>query len=211
MRGLGSLLLLLSATRVDAFGVGSGMRRRGSSRVASIGSGPRMAEGDDENAFAAFAKQVRQQNLKKGEGAPTKDASLPIRLGGATRDGSLGDVRAAWNNLGSIRSPRDLGGEEIGLLTVFAIFGASTAFFYYTYVDPPKPSGEVQISAGQQELRARITACDSSACVERAQAEMEPTLVLERQLDDCNAKAFSSTERNLCKKKFGGAKTPFGF
>jgi len=210
MRGLGSLLLLLSATRVDAFGVGSSMRRRGSSRVASIGSGPRMAEGDDENAFAAFAKQVRQQNLKKGEGAPTKDASLPIRLGGATRDGSLGDVRAAWNNLKSIRSPRDLGSEELGLLGVFASFIAGTAFFYYSYVAPP-PKPEAKLSAGQQELRTRLAACDSSACMQRVQAEMEPTLVLERQLDDCFDKAFSGTERNMCKQRFGGAKTPFGF
>ena len=33
----------------------------------------------------------------------------------------------------------------------------------------------------------------------------------ERQLDDCFDKAFSNTERNMCKSKFGGAKTPFGF
>ena len=36
-------------------------------------------------------------------------------------------------------------------------------------------------------------------------------VMAENRLGDCMAKAFSGTERNICQKKFGGAKTPFGF
>ena len=43
------------------------------------------------------------------------------------------------------------------------------------------------------------------------QLEKQPAVIAERQLDDCFDKAFSNTERNMCKSKFGGAKTPFGF
>lgn len=58
---------------------------------------------------------------------------------------------------------------------------------------------------------ARGARSDNQACLDRVMLEKEPAVVLERQLDDCMDKAFSNTERNICKSKFGGAKTPFGF
>ena len=39
----------------------------------------------------------------------------------------------------------------------------------------------------------------------------EEALGKERDLENCMDQAFSNTERNMCKSKYGGAKTPFGF
>ena len=209
MRSLLPLLLLLglaAALRPAAL--------RPAVRLRSRSQPPVLQAKDDEeegNAFAAFAARVQQQNLKKGEGAPTRDASFPVRLGGSTRDGSLGDLRAAFNNLKSIRSPRDLEAEELGLLGVILSFVVGTAFFYFTYVADPTPTEEVKVSKAQAELSRALAECGDAACMERVRAEKEPAVILERQLDDCFAKAFSGTERNICKRKFGGAATPFGF
>ena len=157
----------------------------------------------------AFVR-VLPLSQEKGAGAPTKDRDLPIRLGGAKRDGSLGDVRATLNLLKTLRDPRDWQAEEYGLLTVIASIIAGTAFFYFQNVAPPTPEAK-PIGAAQQELTRALAACEDQACIDRVQEEKTAAVITERQFDDCLDKAFSNTERNMCKSKFGGAKTPFGF
>ena len=171
---------------------------------------PRLAEDEDEvkNAFAAFGASLRKP--KKGEGAPTREASFPIRLGGSTRDGSLGDIRAAVNSAKTLSNPKDWQAEEIGLIGVFVAFIAATSFLYNTYV-ADKPPPEAKASPAQAALQKALADCGDQACLDRVYAEKEPAVIQERQLDNCMDKAFSNTERNICKRKFGGAATPFGF
>lgn len=161
-----------------------------------------------DNAFAAFAKKVREP--KKGEGPLTADASMPVRLGGAQRDGSLGDLRAAWNQLKTLQDPRDWKAEEYGLLAVIASLVAGTAFFYFSYVATPAPK-EMEVSKAQVALQRAMAECSTEACMQQVKSELEPAVVKERQLYNCMDKAFSNTERNMCKSKYGGALTPFGF
>ena len=197
-----TLLLLLGAALGSAFRPAAVLRRSPSVRL--------MADDEDDNAFAAFAKAVKQQNARPGEGAPTKDRELPIRLGGAKRDGSLGDLRAAFNTIKTLQDPRLWQAEEYGFVAVLLTFVAGTAFFYFTYVQPPAAK-EKPVGPAQQQLTRALAQCENQECLDRVMREKEPDVVLERQLDDCLDKAFSGTERNMCKSKFGGALTPFGF
>ena len=96
-----------------------------------------------KNAFAAFGASLRKP--KKGEGAPTREASFPVRLGGSTRDGSLGDIRAAVNSAKTLSNPKDWQAEEIGLIGVFVAFIAATSFLYNTYVADKPPPEALQV------------------------------------------------------------------
>ena len=196
-----SLLLLVACSQAAAAltSIHSGARvTRGRGRALSVRL---QADGDkDGSAFAAFAAfAAKKKEPKKGLGAPTRDASLPIRLGGTTRDGSLGDLRAAWAGL---TSGKPLEAEEYGLFAVILSFIAGTAFFYSAYVADKAPE-EVQIGPAQQALTRALDKCDDTACVQRVKSELMPAVYQENQLDDCLDKAFSGTERGLCKKKFG--------
>ena len=199
-------------------GLASAFSPTGGPRVGAPGTGRVrlvLAKEDDDggisSAFAAFAN--KNKKLKKGEGAPERGdvEGLPIRMGGATRDGSLGDLRAAANTLKTLSNPRDWQAEEYGLIAVILSFVAGTAFFYYSYVYVPPISTEVPVTPAQAALTRAINACGDQACIDRVTIENEPAIVQERQLDDCMGRAFSNTERNMCKSKYGGALTPFGF
>ena len=177
------------------------MRQRANVRLAD----------DDGSAFAAFANAFKKDNPKKGAGAPTADASLPVRRGGAQRDGSLGDLRAAAQLAKTLKDPRNWEAEEIGLLGVFASFAAATAFFYFTYVDPPAEKAK-PVGPAQQALNRALGECnDDFACRDKVMLEKEPAVITERQLDDCMDKAFSGVERNICKQKFDGGFSVWDF
>lgn len=176
---------------------------------------------DNSDIFAAFAAAAKKNKaeakknkpLKKGEGAPSKGdvEGLPIRMGGTKRDGSLGDLRAAANTLKTLSNPRDWQAEEYGFISVILAFVLGTAFFYNTYVADAPIAKEFVASKATVALTKAIAECDSQECITRVQAEKEPAIVLENQLEGCMDRAFSGTERNICKSKFGGAMTPFGF
>lgn len=171
-----------------------------------------LADGDNDvnNAFAAaFA---RSKKPKPGEGAPEKAdvRGLGIRRGGTTRDGSLGDVRAAWNTIKTLSNPKDWQAEEFGFIGVLLSFVFATLFFYNTYVADKQPVA-LKDSQAVIALQTALAECTNQECLDRVTAEKEPAVIKERKLDDCMDRAFSNSERNICKSKFGGAMTPFGF
>merc|ERR1712046_402586 len=96
------------------------------------------AQEDSGNALAAFTARLANKPEPKKGMAPAKEGyeSLPIRKGGAVRDGSLGDLRAAWQTL--VRDPRTWETEEFGLLGFFAVLVGTTVWGYNTYVNPPE-------------------------------------------------------------------------
>ena len=83
------------------------------------------ADGESEDLLESLRSTLGIEQ-KPGEG-PAKEGKefLPIRMGGTVRDGSLGDLRAAGNDLiGNFLSP---GPEEAGLLAFFVFLIGSTA------------------------------------------------------------------------------------
>ena len=171
-----------------------------------------MADDDDGDVFAAFSKAVKGQRPNKpGEGERTREAAFPVRLGGSTRDGSLGDLRAATNTLKTLSNPRDWQAEEFGIIAAIVSIFAGYQFFYQSYVADAPPEAAPSAGKASQALSRAMAECTDQACMDRVQKELGEAVIVERQLDDCIDKAFSNTERNICKQKFGGASTPFGF
>lgn len=177
----GSTLLPSSAIHLPAFSP--------SMRQPACGcrlSWPAMVEEEGGgDFFAAFAakraeekEKEREANRKPGQGAAKKAdvQGLPIRLGGTTRDGSLGDVRAGWEQFVRL-NPKEWESEEFGLLGIFAltaisiIWGYNTAFAENVMVEAPIPT------------------TDS-----------------ERALYSCLADAFGNSEKLACNIKYGFGK-----
>lgn len=164
------------------------------------------ADGDDgassfSEAFANLAKSA--QPKKPGEGAPKKPdvQGLSVRLGGTTRDGSLGDLRAAAQLWPILRDPRNWEAEEIGLLGVIAFTAAAFFYGYSTYVAPPPPqaSGPSKAAIVRQQ---RLDACaGDAACEQTAMADTEAALEKERQLEACLDYAYGASEKRICQFK----------
>merc|ERR1712087_27992 len=96
-------------------------------------------EKEEEQKVARFASKL-QSPRKKGLG-PAREGreELPIRLGGAVRDGSLGELRAAINGLSKL-SVRDWGAEEYGLAGFFVLLIGTAIISYNVYVKAPSES-----------------------------------------------------------------------
>ena len=142
-------------------------------------------EGSSVDFLASFAARraaekeaERMANRKPGQG-PAKRADvegLPIRLGGTTRDGSLGNVRAGWEQL-KILSPSEWQSEEIGLIGILLLTVVTFAWGY-NYVFAPDVVPDAPI----------------------------PTTQKERDLYLCLADAFGGSEKLACNIKYGFGK-----
>ena len=161
------------------------------------------------DAFASFAK--KEKPLKPGQGGAKRDdvKGLPIRLGGTTRDGSLGSLRAAAKNWQVLRDPRNWESEEFGLIGVIAITVLSIWYGYVTYVSPSAPAlryGDAGYVSPAQIVRTnKLASCAGDAtCEQQVMQETQAKLDKQMDLDRCLNDAFGGTEKRMCQQKFGG-------
>lgn len=185
---------------------------------ARHGRAPRLqADGDEPpdegNAFSAFAEaaaKIRNGNRKPGEGAPkrTDVTGLPIRLGGAVRDGSLGDLRAASTSP-LFGDPRKWQAEEFGLVGAIGFVVGSLAWGYFTYVTPApeictasRASGGlcVQESGARVALDRQLAACAAGdeRCEQEARAATDPMFEREMEVTKCMRFAVGARETRSC-------------
>jgi hypothetical protein len=143
----------------------------------------------DERFSVKQSKEKERQKLK-GLGAPERPdvQGLPIRLGGTTRDGSLGDFRATLETLKGLRDVRSWQAEEYGLAGVLALFLATAIYGYNLAFSPPADIG-TELPGGM----VRSTGADL--------ADMTET---QRLRESCLADAYGGSEQLACKIKYGG-------
>ena len=154
--GVVPLACLLAAPAVHAFVQAPRLGATPTSRRAAV----RLAEEGESltDAFKSFVEAAKPK--KPGEGAATRTdvRGLPIRLGGETRDNSLGSLRAAAQNLEVLKDPRQWQAEEIGLLAALGSIFAAIVWGYFTYVAPPEAQAPPPSkAAGATRARAAPT------------------------------------------------------
>eukprot|EP00310_Coccolithus_braarudii_P024068 CAMPEP_0183356096 /NCGR_PEP_ID=MMETSP0164_2-20130417/43080_1 /TAXON_ID=221442 /ORGANISM="Coccolithus pelagicus ssp braarudi, Strain PLY182g" /LENGTH=203 /DNA_ID=CAMNT_0025529403 /DNA_START=13 /DNA_END=624 /DNA_ORIENTATION=+ len=109
------------------------------------------AEEEEEKKLNRFTLRARAKPQKGLAPVREGDETLPIRLGGAVRDGSLGELRAAKDSLLKL-SLRDWGPEEYGLAGFFALLIGTAIVSYNVYVKPPPTEVPQQSYAPATEL-----------------------------------------------------------
>ena len=144
--------------------------------------GVRVAAGEPkkEDGLGSFIDTLTgKKEPKKGLAKPKPgDERLPIRRGGAARDGSLGELRATQDFLLNL-NPRDWQAEEYGLLAALtAIFGGIVVA-YFVYVVPSENLGE---SGGAYDYTKVRDTSDMGQCLERS---------------------YGTTEKSLCRFQYG--------
>ena len=159
--GIVTLACLLAAPAVHAFVQAPRLGATPNSRRAAV----RLAEEGESltDAFKSFVEAAKPK--KPGEGAATRTdvRGLPIRLGGETRDNSLGSLRAAAQNLEVLKDPRQWQAEEIGLLAALGSIFAAIVWGYFTYVAPPEAQAPPPSkAAGATRARAAPTRTSGS-------------------------------------------------
>jgi hypothetical protein len=179
--------MLISMTTAMRVSIATSQRRTlGSTRLCgSLAMAQDNGKEGSSDFLASFAARraaekeaERMANRKPGQG-PAKKADiegLPIRLGGTTRDGSLGNVRAGWEQL-KILSPSEWQSEEIGLIGILLLTVVTFAWGY-NYVFAPDVVPDAPI----------------------------PTTQKERDLYLCLADAFGGSEKLACNIKYGFGK-----
>jgi len=151
---------------------------------------------DFKNAFAARLKQQKQDDRKaergklKGLSAPTKGdvQGLPVRLGGTTRDGSLGDFRSAFDTITSLNI-KEWQDEEYGIVGVLLLSVVTLVLgFQYAFADAPDLG--TNFAGGMEMTRG---------------AEREQMTDKQIMLERCLGDAYSGGEQRMCKMKYGGS------
>eukprot|EP00325_Prymnesiales_sp_UTEX-LB-985_P022659 CAMPEP_0174736720 /NCGR_PEP_ID=MMETSP1094-20130205/67163_1 /TAXON_ID=156173 /ORGANISM="Chrysochromulina brevifilum, Strain UTEX LB 985" /LENGTH=193 /DNA_ID=CAMNT_0015939867 /DNA_START=62 /DNA_END=643 /DNA_ORIENTATION=+ len=182
------LLMLTSLASATAFAV---LAPQQSALLHLRQRGARMQEdgSDLRDAFANQLKKQKQDDRKKlkGLGAPTKPdvEGLPIRLGGTTRDGSLGDLRASWQTLLSL-DIKQWQQEEYGIVGVL-VLSVVSVILGFNYAFAPVPDIGSNAPGGiERASGAALDAMDEK----------------QRKLEACLADAYGGSEQRMCNIKY---------
>lgn len=215
MRYLPFFLVLCAQT--EAFHTPS-LTLTGGSRPVRRSTSIVLAEDDDSpssfsDAFASLAKAAKPQ--KPGEGAAKRSdvKGLPIRLGGTTRDGSIGSIRAAGKNWEVLKDPRNWQTEEFGLVGVIVFTIAAFAWGYNEYVAGPADMAPPPPSQAALVRQRKLAACAEGdiQCRQEALDSTQAAIENQNALDQCMNYAFGNAEKNICKSKYGAKSGGFGF
>ena len=139
-----------------------------------------LASDKKEDGLGSFIDTLTgKKEPKKGLAKPKPgDERLPIRRGGAARDGSLGELRATQDFLLNL-NPRDWQAEEYGLLAALAAIFGGIVVAYYAYVVPSENLGD---SGGAYDYTKVRDTSDLGQCLERS---------------------YGTTEKSLCRFQYG--------
>ena len=144
-----------------------------------MGCAWQLASDKKEDGLGSFINSLTKKEPKKGLAKPKPgDERLPIRRGGAARDGSLGELRATQDFLLNL-NPRDWQAEEYGLLAALAAIFGGIVVAYYAYVVPSENLGE---SGGAYDYTKVRDTSEMGQCLERS---------------------YGTTEKSLCRFQYG--------
>ena len=160
------------------------------------------------------AWQRRPSRRSQERVQPSSDVKgLPIRLGGTTRDGSIGSIRAAGKNWEVLKDPRNWQTEEFGLVGVIVFTIAAFAWGYNEYVAGPADMAPPPPSQAALVRQRKLAACAEGdiQCRQEALDSTQAAIENQNALDQCMNYAFGNAEKNICKSKYGAKSGGFGF